>query len=57
MLKAEYGEANFNTNFVQMRNIAENNHGKVFELNGELVKIWQPVRHFVDEYERAILSA
>jgi hypothetical protein len=57
MLQAKYGEANFNTNFVQMRNIAANNHGKIFELNGELVEIWQPVRHLVDEYERAILSA
>ena len=51
MLQAEYGEANFNTNFVQMRNVAANNHGKVFELNGELVEIWQPVADLISQYE------
>ena len=54
MLKVEYGEANFNTNFVQMRNIAANNHGKVFELSGELVEIWQPVAGLISQYEVSV---
>ncbi|MFT6114068.1 MAG: hypothetical protein ACJA10_001005 [Oleispira sp.] len=56
MLQAEYGEANFNTNFVQMRNIAANNHGKVFELNGELVEIWQPVARLIEQYEENVFD-
>lgn len=56
MLKAEYGEANFNTNFVQMRNIAANNHGKIFELSGELVEIWRPVAHLVEQYEARVFG-
>jgi len=40
----------FNTNYHQMRTIAEKNHGKVFEetLNGE-VSLWKPISKEIEE--------
>lgn len=55
-LKAEVGEENFDINFVQMKNIAEKNHGKVFEVTGDKVTIWPPVTAAVDEFRRTIFS-
>ena len=55
-LKAEVGEENFDINFVQMKNIAEKNHGKVFEVAGDKVTIWPPVTAAVDEFRRTIFS-
>jgi len=55
-LKAEVGEENFDINFVQMKNIAEKNHGKVFEVTGDKVTIWPPVAAAVDEFRRTIFS-
>ena len=45
---------NFDTNFSQMKNIAEKNHGKVFEINGNTVDIWPPVKSAVDEFEKSV---
>ncbi|MCI0287335.1 hypothetical protein E7W42_11490 [Cronobacter sakazakii] len=55
-LKAEVGEANFDINFVQMKNIAEKNHGKVFEVTGDKVTIWPPVSTAVEEFRRAVVA-
>lgn len=55
-LKAEVGEANFDINFVQMKNIAEKNHGKVFEVTGDKVTIWPPVSAAVEEFRRAVVA-
>ncbi|CAC9621672.1 hypothetical protein [uncultured Gammaproteobacteria bacterium] len=35
-----------------MTNIAEKNHGKIFEQNANCIEIWDPVRLFVSEYEK-----
>lgn len=45
----------FKNNFDQMKNIAEKNHGKIFDQD-ELgnIRIWAPVQSFVDEYEKTI---
>jgi hypothetical protein len=46
----------FDSNFAQMKTIAEKNHGKVFEQNGSEVVIWERVLPYVTEYERATKS-
>ncbi|WP_239979597.1 hypothetical protein [Cronobacter sakazakii] len=55
-LKQEVGEDNFDINFVQMKNIAEKNHGKVFDVNGSEVSIWPPVAAAVEEFRRTVFS-
>ena len=45
--------ATFENNFNQMKNPGKNNHGKVFEQDGDIVTLWGPVAPFVREYERA----
>lgn len=49
-LRAEVGESNFDINFVQMKNIADKNHGKVFDVDGDIVTIWPPVKEAVDKF-------
>jgi len=49
-------EKSFDSNFAQMKIIAEKNHGKVFEQNGEIVSIWSPVLSHVKKFEEATLS-
>ena len=44
----------FESNFAQMKVIAPKNHGKVFEQQGLEVKIWEPVKDFVREFERNV---
>ncbi|MDP3837390.1 MAG: hypothetical protein Q8Q54_00545 [Methylococcales bacterium] len=52
-LKGELSELNsFESNFVQMKTIAERNHGKVFEQNGDEVTLWQPIIPYVRQYEK-----
>ncbi len=43
---------NIQSNLQQMTNIAEKNHGKIFEQNANCIEIWEPVRLFVSEYEK-----
>lgn len=43
----------FDSNFAQMKIIAEKNHGKVFEQDGSAVTIWEQVLPYVREYELA----
>jgi len=56
-LKAAVGEANFDVNFVQMKNIAEKNHGKVFDVTGDKITIWPPVSEAVEEFRRTVITA
>lgn len=46
----------FDSNFVQMKMIAKNNHGKIFEQDGAVVAIWAPVLPYVMDYEQATKS-
>ena len=42
----------FESNFNQMKNFGAQNHGKVFEQNGDVITLWEPVVRFVREYEQ-----
>jgi len=42
----------FYSNYAQMKIIADRNHGKVFETDGDQVSIWAPVEADVREFER-----
>ena len=44
----------FESNFVQMKNFSEKNHGKVFEQIGHKVKIWPPIEKYVHEFEQEV---
>ncbi|WP_205618899.1 hypothetical protein [Spongiibacter marinus] len=44
----------FATNFIQMKIIADRNHGKIFDQRGELVTIWPPVEEIIGEFERTV---
>ncbi len=46
----------FWTNFTQMKTIAKKNHGKVFEVSGSNVTIWQPVLAAVKAYEEQVFA-
>lgn len=50
------GEPWFWSNFNQMKAIADRNHGKIFEVNGQYVSIWPPVRSAVREYEKQVFE-
>jgi hypothetical protein len=47
-------EETFDSNFNQMKNISEKNHGKVFEQIGELVRIWPPVEPYVRNFRATL---
>lgn len=49
-------EISFLLNFNQMKVISPNNHGKVFEQIGNEINIWEPVKIYVDEFERTTNS-
>lgn len=54
-LMVECGAAikDFNGNFNQMAQFGEKNHGKVFEVKGDNVYLWQPVAKFIlDSYHK-----
>ncbi len=46
--------SNFESNFAQMKIISEKNHGKIFELYGDKVSIWEPVLNAVNAFEHEI---
>jgi hypothetical protein len=46
----------FESNFLQMKIIAEKNHGKIFEQNGDIVCLWEPIIESIREYEKIIFS-
>lgn len=49
-------DASFDKNFPQMKNIADKNHGKVFDHQGEVINIWEPVAPYVAEFEKSTTS-
>ncbi|MBM95272.1 MAG: hypothetical protein CMI09_05430 [Oceanospirillaceae bacterium] len=49
-------EKSFDSNFLQMKIIAEKNHGKVFDQYGEIISIWRPVADGVNEYESIVFG-
>lgn len=49
-------EPSFDSNFAQMKNFGEKNHGKVFQQYGENITIWEPVLSDVREYERVVFG-
>lgn len=49
-------EKSFESNFAQMKIIAEKNHGKVFEQYGENISLWSPVVADIREYEKIVFE-
>ena len=54
--KALPDENSFDSNFIQMKIIAERNHGKIFDQHGEKLIIWEPVSAAVREYEKIVFG-
>lgn len=51
-LKQEVNEDNnFDSNFTQMKIIADRNHGKIFSTENGEVTIWEPVKQYVDTFK------
>ena len=46
----------FESNFVQMKTIASNNHAKVFDKYGDEVRLWAPIVTKIREYEKVIFG-
>ena len=46
----------FESNFNQMKIIAERNHGKIFEETNGYIEIWEHVRLLVSKYEQEVLK-
>lgn len=40
---------NFELNFKQMSEYGSNNHGKVFEVQGDEVMLWEPIKDYIHE--------
>ena len=49
-------EKSFDSNFAQMKIIADRNHGKVFDQHGDRIAIWEPVAADIREYEKIIFG-
>jgi hypothetical protein len=49
-------EESFYSNFVQMKIVADRNHGKVFDQHGNKVTIWGPISADVREYEKLVFG-
>jgi hypothetical protein len=47
----------FASNFIQMKVIADRNHGKIFDSNGHYVMIWEPIKSAVQDYERVVFGS
>lgn len=54
LAKAYGNTPEFHRNFPQMKSIAPNNHGKVFETANGFIEIWKPVIDLVHEYESQV---
>lgn len=46
----------FDSNFAQMKIIAERNHGKIFETHSGQVTIWPPVETYVRDFESQVFK-
>lgn len=53
-LRRECSGFNFDSNFAQMKSIADRNHGKVFDHRGDVVTLWPPIEPYVQEYKKAL---
>jgi hypothetical protein len=49
-------EKSFRSNFIQMKTITKNNHGKIFEQNGKNISLWEPVISAINEYEAIVFE-
>ena len=57
MLMDKYNNhSEFYRNFTQMKVIAPKNHGKVFDVENGIVKIWEPIKHVVEEYKKTVFE-
>ncbi len=55
LMMERYGnQQEFYRNFPQMKTISSKNHGKVFDVQNGIVKIWEPIRHVVQEYKNVV---
>lgn len=45
---------NFDSNFTQMKIIADRNHGKIFSVDGDKLSIWEPVKELVMNFKQDI---
>ncbi|MGX5203443.1 hypothetical protein [Aliikangiella sp. IMCC44632] len=55
-LKREVNDPKFDSNFAQMKIIADKNHGKIFEQYGAKVTIWPPVQELVNKFENDVFT-
>lgn len=55
-LRDEVNDPAFSSNFNQMKIIADRNHGKIFDQNGEIITIWPPIETIVNEFECTVFS-
>lgn len=46
----------FYRNFIQMKVIAPKNHGKVFDVQNGIIKIWDPIKDVVEEYKKIVFG-
>lgn len=54
-LRQEINEgSNFDSNFTQMRIIADRNHGKLFSIENGEIHIWEPIKSHVEEFKTHI---
>ena len=53
----QINKRSFESNFAQMKIIAEKNHGKIFEQYGENISLWSPVTDAVREYENVVFGS
>lgn len=57
MLAERYGNLlEFQRNFPQMKIISSKNHGKIFDVNSGIIKIWPPILPFVKEHKDLFLN-
>lgn len=49
-------ETSFDSNFAQMKIIAERNHGKIFEQYGDTITLWKPIIPAVRKFEKSIFQ-
>jgi hypothetical protein len=47
----------FESNFAQMKIIADKNHGKIFEVYGGVITLWAPIEEQIHEYERHVFCS
>lgn len=57
MLMEKYNnQPEFYRNFPQMKTVSSKNHGKVFDVQNGIIKIWEPIRGIVQEYKDIVFG-